>query len=397
LSNFIFRNINLLTFGFFAAFASGFGQTFFISLFSNDFRSTFDLSNTQFGSIYSIATILSAITIIWAGKLIDVVPLRRYTLIIIVCLAATCFMASLVFHVAMLFITIYCLRLFGQGLISHTSRTTMARYFDQNRGKALAISGFGFSFGEMIFPSIIVFLILLIGWRMTWLTSSVFILLFFGTLFFFLLRNKKYINETIDAATSSRDSISWRRRDVLKDKKFYFYLPISLIMSFTVTGFLFHQVFIAEINNWKITDIAHSFIYYAIAGISGSIIGGLLVDKFKARNLIPFYLLPMMVIFFVMLFSNNVLILFLYMAGLGLSNGLNENIANSLWAELYGIKNLGAIRAMLTFFGVLASAASPFLYGMILDKFHNIYPLIIMGIVSIISFSFLGYYGKRFN
>ena len=397
MSNFIFRNINLLAFGFFAAFASGFGQTFFISLFSNDFRSTFDLSNTQFGSIYSIATILSAITIIWAGKLIDVVPLRRYTLIIIACLAATCLMASLVIHVAMLFITIYCLRLFGQGLISHTSRTTMARYFDQNRGKALAISGFGFSFGEMIFPSIIVFLILLIGWRMTWLTSSGFILLFFGTLFFFLLRNKKYINETIDAATSSTDSISWRRRDVLKDKKFYFYLPISLIMSFTVTGFLFHQVFIAEINNWKITDIAHSFIYYAIAGISGSIIGGLLVDKFKARNLIPFYLLPMMVIFFIMLFSNNVLILFLYMAGLGLSNGLNENIANSLWAELYGIKNLGAIRAMLTFFGVLASAASPFLYGMILDKFHNIYPLIIMGIVSIISFSFLGYYGKRFN
>ena len=397
MSNFIFRNINLLTFGFFAAFASGFGQTFFISLFSNDFRSTFDLSNTQFGSIYSIATILSAITIIWAGKLIDVVPLRRYTLIIITCLAATCLMASLVFHVAMLFVTIYCLRLFGQGLISHTSRTTMARYFDQNRGKALAISGFGFSFGEMIFPSIIVFLILLIGWRMTWLTSSVFILLFFGTLFFFLLRNKKYVNETIDAAASTTDSITWRRRDVLKDKKFYFYLPISLIMSFTVTGLLFHQVFIAEINNWKITDIAHSFIYYAIAGISGSIIGGLLVDKFKARNLIPFYLLPMMVIFFIMLFSNNVLILFLYMAGLGLSNGLNENIANSLWAELYGIKNLGAIRAMLTFFGVLASAASPFLYGMILDKFHNIYPLIIMGIVSIISFSFLGHYGKRFN
>jgi len=397
LSNFIFRNINLLTFGFLAAFASGFGQTFFISLFSNDFRSTFNLSNTQFGSLYSIATILSAITIIWAGKLIDVVPLRRYTLIIIVCLAGTCLMASSVFHVVMLFITIYCLRLFGQGLISHTSRTTMARYFDTNRGKALAISGFGFSFGEMIFPSIVVSLLILIGWRMTWFASSIFIIVFFGTLFFFLLRNKKYVNENIEADLSNPVSVSWRRRDVLKDKKFYFYLPISLIMSFTVTGFLFHQVFIAEINSWKITDIAHSFIYYAMAGISGSIIGGLLVDKFKARNLVPFYLLPMMVIFFIMLFSNNVLILYLYMAGLGLSNGLNENIANSLWAELYGIKNLGAIRAMLTFFGVLASAASPFLYGMILDKFHNIYPLIILGIVSIIGFSLLGYYGKKIN
>ena len=83
LINFIIKNSNLLIFGFLIAFASGFGQTFFISLFSEDFRETFNLSNTQFGSLYSIATILSALTIIWAGKLIDTVSLKKYTLAIV--------------------------------------------------------------------------------------------------------------------------------------------------------------------------------------------------------------------------------------------------------------------------------------------------------------------------
>ena len=56
--------------------------------------------------------------------------------------------------------------------MGHTSRTTMARYFKANRGKALAISGFGFSFGEMIYPFVVVILILTFGWRITWFSSS---------------------------------------------------------------------------------------------------------------------------------------------------------------------------------------------------------------------------------
>ena len=64
--------------------------------------------------------------------------------------------------------------------MGHTSRTTMARYFKANRGKALAISGFGFSFGEMIYPLVVVILILTFGWRITWFSSSVFIIIFFA-------------------------------------------------------------------------------------------------------------------------------------------------------------------------------------------------------------------------
>ena len=393
--NFIYKNLNLLFFGFLIAFASGFGQTFFISLFSQDFRDTFELTNTEFGSLYSIATVLSAITIIWAGKLIDTVSLRKYTLAIILGLSITCLMASFVFNVFFLFLVIYFLRLFGQGLMGHTSRTTMARYFNTNRGKALAISGFGFSVGEIIYPAAVVFLLLTIGWRLTWFSSSIFILIFFGIFFYFIFKINNFKKENDRDEKIDLGEISWRRRDVLKDFKFYMYLPLSLLMSFTVTGFLFHQVYIAEIKSWTLINLAQGFIFYAISGIIGSIISGILIDKLTGRKLIPIHLLPMLAIFIVMLFSDHVYVLYLYMAGLGLSNGFTENISNSLWAEMYGVKNLGSIKAMLTFFGIMASASSPFLYGIILDQTGSINTLVYLSLILIILFSLMSYFSKK--
>jgi len=395
LFNFIYKNLNLLFFGFLIAFASGFGQTFFISLFSQDFRDTFELTNTEFGSLYSIATVLSAITIIWAGKLIDTVSLRKYTLAIILGLSITCLMASFVFSVFFLFLVIYFLRLFGQGLMGHTSRTTMARYFNTNRGKALAISGFGFSVGEIIYPAAVVFLLLTIGWRLTWFSSSIFILIFFGIFFYFIFKRNNFKKENDRDEKIDLGEISWRRRDVLKDFKFYMYLPLSLLMSFTVTGFLFHQVYIAEIKSWTLINLAQGFIFYAISGIIGSIVSGILIDKLTGRKLIPIHLLPMLAIFIVMLFSDHVYVLYLYMAGLGLSNGFTENISNSLWAEMYGVKNLGSIKAMLTFFGIMASASSPFLYGIILDQTNSINTLVYLSLILIILFSLMGYFSKK--
>ena len=85
------------------------------------------------------------------------------------------------------------------------------------------------------------------------------------------------------------------------------------------------------------------------------------------------------------------------MAGLGFSNGLTENVSNSLWAELYGVNNLGSIKALLTFFGVLASASSPFLFGIILDQSNSIDILIYLSLILIIIFSVMAYLGQKFK
>ena len=75
----------------------------------------------------------------------------------------------------------------------------------------------------------------------------------------------------------------------------------------------------------------------------------------------------MALILFVMLFSNHVYVLYLYMAGLGLSNGLTENMSNSLWAEMYGTDNLGSIRSLSVTLQVFSTAVAPALIGALID------------------------------
>ncbi|MDC0196091.1 hypothetical protein OAJ93_00645 [Gammaproteobacteria bacterium] len=77
--NFLIKNWRFLTFGIAANFFASTGQTFYISIFGGEFRREFNLSNGEFGFIYMIATIASAISLIWLGRLIDRVDLRLYT------------------------------------------------------------------------------------------------------------------------------------------------------------------------------------------------------------------------------------------------------------------------------------------------------------------------------
>ena len=376
------------------AFGSGFGQTYFISLFGGYFRELLDLTNGQFGSYYSIATILSAISLIWAGKLIDNIELRKYVLTIVIGLSLTCLLVSSIINVYMLFISLYFLRLFGQGLMGHTSRTTMARYFDKDRGKALAVSSYGLALGEMFYPVTAVILIGFIGWRFTWLISAIFIILFFGIGLWYILKDHNQRHKKFLDNQKIKDGITWKRREILKDIKFYCYLPGSLLMPFAVTGFFFHQVHIAPLKGWDLNLIAIGLIFYAIFSIIGSTIAGLLVDKYNARTLMPYFLIPFLIVMVFLMYLNGPIILFIYMSIVGLTQSIGENISGSLWAEMYGVNNLGSIKALMSFFGILASAASPFVFGIVLDQGDTLNILIIGTIILILIFSIFSYLGK---
>ena len=157
--SFIRLNFKYLFFGFILTFCSSFGQTFFIGIFNPFFREEINLTNTEFGTLYSSATLLSSLILIWAGKLIDETSLRKFTLFVGLSLASTCLFIGILNSIIMLFIGLFFLRLFGQGLMCHISSTSMAKFFNLNRGKALGFSWLGLSLGEGILPGFILFFI----------------------------------------------------------------------------------------------------------------------------------------------------------------------------------------------------------------------------------------------
>ncbi len=88
--NFILNNLRWLIAGMLLTFLSSFGQTYFISIFSGEIRETFNLSHGDWGAIYGFGTFASAVVMIWAGGLTDVMRVRKLGPIILLALAMSC-------------------------------------------------------------------------------------------------------------------------------------------------------------------------------------------------------------------------------------------------------------------------------------------------------------------
>ena len=89
--------------------------------------------------------------------------------------------------IALLFVAIF-LRFSGQGLMSHTATTTITRFFNKSRGKALSVGWFCLSSAEFILPVLIVYLLTITTWQNIWISISILILIFLPFASFSLIK-----------------------------------------------------------------------------------------------------------------------------------------------------------------------------------------------------------------
>ena len=364
---FLKSNFQYLLFGFLMTFCSSFGQTFFLGIFNPFIREDLNLSHSEFGGIYSAATLVSSLTIIWLGKKIDDFKLRNFAIFVCISLFFAAVFMSQLSSLVHLLLAIFFLRLFGQGLMSHTSSTAMARYFDKNRGKALGVAWLGLSFGEGILPGLVIFLLNYLVWKKIWITIAVFLIVFVLPLIVFLLKNFKDNSIEQEQSKKSENIKNWTRQEVLKDLRFYFLLPAVLCPAFLITGIFINQIYLFENLNWGINFIAPSFTAYAIFSVISLQLSGFLIDKFSALKILPFYLIPMILgLLFSLLFkfALSPVIFFILMA---ITNGTSNVLLTSTWSEMYGTKHLGAIRSITVSLMVFSTSLSPFIFGYLID------------------------------
>ena len=368
-------NKKVLLFGFIFTFFSSFGQSFFLGLFNPSIRNELDISHGQFGTIYAFATICSSIVLVWFGKKIDEYQLLNYSIVVIGILFFSSIFFSLINNIYSLVIAIFLMRFSGQGLMSHTSSTTISRYFNKRRGRALSGIWFGLSSAEFIMPILIVFLLTLYSWRTIWHFISFIIIIVLPLVVFYTIKNitidsreganlKKNINIT--------DIKSWRRSEVIKDFKFYIIALNMLALPWIATGVFIYQSFIAESKLWNVYVIPKSFMIYSIISILTLIFSGFLVDKFTSRRLIPFVNLPLFIGLIILYLFNNSIYAYIFFGLMGVSNGFANVLGSSLWAEIYGVRFLGAIRALTTALMVFSTAFGTALFGFLIDSGYSI-------------------------
>lgn len=364
---FVLKEKRLLSFAVSFTFFSSFGQTFLISLFVPYFLVAFDLTNASFGSLYSVATLGSAAALPYLGQLIDRVPLRRYSITVALSLAAASLLMAISWHVSLLFVGLIVLRLSGQGLSGHTAQTTMARFYDHQRGKALSISSLGFPIGEGVLPVIITGMLVIMHWRITWVVIAAVILLILVPLIWYLIGDEP---KTADGESEPEITERPARESykiIFTDPRILFVTPAVLLPPFWITGLFLYQVSTAEQLGWTAAIIATSFISFAIARIVMGLVAGPLVDRFSAQKVFPFFLIPMAIGLFIGYYFHHVWAAFVYMGLLGATMGLAGTIKSALWAEFFGRDMIGTVRSLFSSIMVLSTAVSPFLLGWLLD------------------------------
>ncbi len=379
-------NPRILTFGLMLVFFSGFGQTFVVSLYIPWWMESFEISSSFFSGVYAVATLMSAGTLVLVGRKIDHVPLKSFTLFVIAGILIACLLAALSFHLAMLFAAIYLLRLFGQGLLSHTAMTTMGRYFHKARGKALSIAYLGFPLGEALLPATVVGLIMAVGWRETFGLSALFIALVLLPMTLWLLRGFRPADIREDWPTPKNGSISsvkkptagaaqlekepktWTQKEVLRSPHFLLFAPTVFLVGFLQTALFFFQTFIAHDKAWPVEWMAASIAAYALSSIIFSMAAGPLIDRFSAARLFPLVLFPLAGGITLLSLESAQAIAPLFWLMTGITGGISTPVTSSLYAETFGVKSLGSVRSLFTFVMVISTALGPLVYSFFLER-----------------------------
>jgi len=367
----MFKSLSLkvIVFGFIFTFFSSFGQSFFLGLFNSSIRDALSITHGQFGSIYASATLLSSIILVWIGKKIDDVNILKFASYVIIFLSASCFIFSKISSVIFLFIGIFLMRLAGQGLSSHTATTTISRFFEKNRGRALSTAWLGLSLAEFIMPVLIVFLLTFIEWRDIWVSISIIVIIILPAVTYVLVKEVKLdTREDSKIEESNRVIKQWKRIEVLKDYRFYIICMTMLAMPWIATGSFVYQSFITSSKEWGPYVIAQSFMAYSILSVITLFISGFLIDKFSSRKLLIYMNIPLFFSTIVLYYFDASFSSFVFFGLLGVTNGLANVLGSSTWAEIYGVKFIGSIKALTTALMVFATAFGTALFGFLIDN-----------------------------
>ncbi|WP_186415436.1 MFS transporter [Pannonibacter sp. P2PFMT1] len=345
---------------------SGFGQTFFISLSAGDVRAELDLSNGAFGSLYMAATLGSALTLPTLGRVLDRFSVAQVAAGVMVMLGLFCSLMASATSIWMVGLALYGLRLFGQGMMSNTAMTAAGRWFDAQRGRAVAVIGLGFPASEAIMPVTFVAIMTSFGWRQGWWVAVAVMLALVLPIVLLLLRKERVpVNTAMDVKVVERRH--WTRAEVLRDPMFYLVSAGVLAPPFIVTAVLFHQAYLVDLRGWTRELFATAFIVMSASAVLSSLVLGQLIDRFTARRILPFMLVPLACGTAVLALVHAPYAPFIFMALIGLSNGFVATFTGALWPELYGTRHLGAVRSVVFAFMVFASALGPGLAGWLID------------------------------
>ena len=356
-----------LTYGFLHFFFSAVGQTFFISLFVAAISVRMGWAEGTFATLYSALTLTAAFLLPVVGNYVDKLRVRYLSTAAILTLVVGCSLVALSPNATLLVLGLFLCRLGGQGVLTLIGSTTIGRYFQEGRGKALSASLLGIPVAEVILPIGAVYLLEAYGYGAVWLVAAGALLLIFLPAVWTLIR--RYDNfqtaatvaeEQAELATEgSVEQRSWTRSEMLRDRRFHLLLPVVIFTPFMFTGLMFNQSLIAELRGYTLAWMALGISAYGGSKVLCLLLAGGISDRFGPRRVLRLvYLFAFLGLFCLWAIPGKAAVP-LFFALAGITSGVESVLWPALWSEWYGPRHLGGIKSLLKVVVVLASALAP--------------------------------------
>ena len=350
-------------FGLGAALISSFGQSFFIGMFGAPVQSALGLHSAQWGALYGLATGASGLLMFWLGALADRVATRSAITIALTVLACGTALMATAQAPWMLLLGFFCLRLGGQGLCAHLAIVTAARHA-LLRGRSIATAAFGSILGEAMLPLLVTALLGWIDWRWVWACAGALALLVALPL---LRRIAAPLPLELHRPLSATAPATMARRRLLRQPAFLAALPVMLTLPFVVTSVFLHQGALSTLRGWTLAQVAMGILAFALVQAGTTWISGRWIDRYGTRGVFRFYLWPLAVGMLLGGFAPPEMAVWGLFLGMGMASGAQSVLSGALWADLFGVQQLGMVRGVFTALMVLSTAASPPLLGQALQ------------------------------
>ena len=365
--SFLRENARFLLAGFLLSFTSSYGQTYFVSIFAGEIRAEFGLSHGAWGAIYTLGTTLSAAVMIWAGVLTDRFRVRWLGVFVMGGLTLACLAMASVPSAAALVLVIFALRFTGQGMMVHLSVVAMARWFVAARGRALSISSLGPATGQAVLPLAFVAMMGLADWRWLWVGAAGLVVVIVPIILLLLRQERTPQSIAAGGQSAGMSNRHWTRGEVLRHPLFWLMVPALLGPPAWSTALFFQQVHLAEVKGWALVDFVALMPLFTAATVAATLASGWAIDRFGTGRVVAVFVLPFAAAFLVLGAARTVGGAAVGLVILGLGQGLQATAPGAFWAEYFGTRHLGAIKAAATAIMVFGSAIGPGLTGLLID------------------------------
>ncbi len=262
----------------------------------------------------------------------------------------------------------------------------VAKWFVQQRGKALAIATMGLGVGGIAFMPITQLLIDQVGWRNSWMVLAIIsVTLALPLTVLFLRRQPEDMGLIPDgrppdlSSTSRRvpksEEVQWTASQALRTRTFW-----RLILFFGLVGFAAGGGSIHRLPYWVEQGFDAKLVSYAFsadaAGAALMALGaGFLVDRFPVRFVAVGSCVGFVAAIALMLNTSNSFYLFSSTILFGLAVGANMIVTTFVWADYYGRAFLGTIRGIVLPATLVTSGAGAPIAGYIYDFGHSYTPV----------------------